>query len=214
MPEEICTNPQFQSPLNRSSKDKFIMILELPSILRKNIASDPSLSIDPLQISIFGTVVPDISVPEIDVRFAGQNLHLSTYTRPNYPPLVVNFVVDNDYKNYYLLWKWLEIMNLPLEDYYGGSKEITNNDRVFIGDQFEYQTTLNIIALNEYNEPVIEFIYYKAFVSTLGGINYSYRDGEILEASVQFHFSQLDVKKRFPKTNIVPEQKNIPKLDK
>jgi hypothetical protein len=49
----------------------------------------------------------------------------------------------------------------------------------------------------------LEFIYYKAFVSGLGGITYSYRDGEILEASAQFHFSQLDIKKREPVTNIV-----------
>ena len=204
MPEEICTNPQLQSPLNRSSKDKFIMILELPYILRKRSASDPSLNIEPLQISIFGTVVPDIIVPEIDVRYAGQNLHLSTYARPNYPPLTINFVVDNDYKNYYLLWRWLDVMNLALDDYYGGTAQKTNEDKVMIGDQFEYQTTFSIIALNEYNEVALEFIYSKAFISTLGGINYSYRDGDIIEASAQFHFSQLDIQKRPTKTNILP----------
>jgi hypothetical protein len=202
MPEEICTNPQLQSPLNRASKDKFIMVLELPHILRARSPGDPFLDIETLQMSVFGTIVPDITVPEIDVRFAGQNLHLSTYTRPNYPPLTVNFVVDNDYKNYYLLWKWLEVMNLPLDDKYGGSDPISMSSKYEIGNQFEYQTTLSILALNEYNDVALEFKYYKAFVSSLGGITYSYRDGEILEASAQFHFSQLDIKKREPVTNI------------
>ena len=204
----MCTNPQLQSPLNRSSKDKFIMVLELPYILRKRAASDPSLSIEPLQISIFGTIVPDIIVPEVDVRFLGQNFHISTYARPNYPPLVINFVVDNDYKNYYMLWKWLDVMNLALEDYYGGTplKEMSNDEIAMVGNQFEYQTTFSVIALNEYNEEALEFVYSKAFISTLGGINYSYREGDIIEASAQFHFSQLDIKKRQPNTNILPRK--------
>lgn len=203
MAEAPCTNPTLQSPLNRSAKDKFIMILELPYILRQRAASDPSIDIEPLQISVFGTVVPDIIVPEVDVRFAGQNFHLSTYARPNYPPLTINFVVDNDYKNYYLLWKWLEVMNLPLDDKYGGSNPRSDADKYATGNQFEYQVDFSILALNEYNEPVIEFKYYKGFISSLGGITYSYREGDILEASAQFHFSQLNVEKRLPKTNII-----------
>lgn len=203
MADIACTNPQLQSPLNRSSKDKFIMILDLPHVLKSKSTSDPLIDINPLQISIFGTVVPDIIVPEVDVRFAGQNFHLSTYARPNYPPLTINFVVDNDYRNYYVLWKWLDAMNLAIEDYYGGTASLGNDERVIVGNQFEYQTTFSILALNEYNEPALEFKYSKAFLSTLGGINYSYREGEIIEASAQFHFSQLDVAKNQPKTNII-----------
>jgi hypothetical protein len=149
--------------------------------------------------------VPDIIVPEVDVRFAGQNFHLSTYARPNYPPLSISFVVDNDYKNYYVLWKWLDAMNLAIENYYGGNAEFDSNERTIIGNQFEYQTTFSVIALNEYNEPALEFKYSKAFLSTLGGINYSYREGDVLEASAQFHFSQLDVTKKQPKTNIIQQ---------
>jgi hypothetical protein len=199
---DICTNPTLQSPLNIASKDKFVMVLNLPYVLRKQASTDPSIDIEPFQISIFGAIVPEIRVPEIDVRFAGQNFHLTSYARPNYPPLNVNFVVDNEYKNYYLLWKWLDIKNLALEDYYGGSSSLTNEEQAIVGNQFEYQTDFSIFALNEYNEKVIEFKYYKAFVSALGAINYSYRDGEILESSAEFAFSQLEVIKHFPKTNI------------
>ena len=169
------------------------MILELPYILRKRAATDPLLNVTPLQISIFGTVVPDISVPEVDVKYAGQNMHISSYARPNYPPLSVSFVVDNDYKNYYLLWNWLNVMNLALQDYYGGSRKQTSLDKTMTGDQFEYQTSFSILALNEYNEIALEFKYSKAFVSRLGGINYSYRDGALVESSADFHFSQLDI---------------------
>lgn len=190
----IIDNPQLQSSLNRSSKDKFYMILDLPYVLRKRAEKDPHISIDPLQISVHGTIVPDIAVPEIDMRFLGQNLHLSTYARPNYPPITINFVVDSQYKNYYLLWQWLDSMNMAIKDVYGGTK---SPDPLMVGDQFEYQTTIKIVAVDEYNEPVIEFIYSKAFLSTLGGLNYSYREGSsLVEATATFHFSQLDVKKK------------------
>lgn len=202
MPDADCTNPQLQSPLNVSSKDKFIMILELPYILRKRAASDPNIDITPLQISVFGTIVPDITVPAIDARYGGQNLHLSTYARPNYPPLSINFVVDNGYKNYFLLWKWLDVMNLAMDSYYGGTERRTNEDFAMTGDQFEYQTTISILALDEYNEPSLEFKYTKAFVTRLGGITYSYRDAGIVESSADFYFSQLEVIKNTPKTNI------------
>lgn len=202
MADATCINPSLQSPLNRSSKDKFIMILELPYVLRKRAASDPSIDINPLQISVYGTIVPDISVPEIDVKYAGQNFHVSAYARPNYPPLSVNFIVDNDYKNYFLLWKWLDAMNLAIEDYYGGTANPTAIDQAMTGDQFEYQVTFSILALNEYNQPSVEFKYHRAFISKLGGIQYSYRDGALIESSADFHFSQLDVYK-------LPSQSNL-----
>ena len=99
----LTDNPSLQSSLNRSSKDKFYMVLDLPYALKERAKTDPNINIDPLQISVHGTLVPDIAVPEVDVRFLGQNLHLSTYARPNYPPITVNYVVDSQYKNYYVL---------------------------------------------------------------------------------------------------------------
>lgn len=189
------SNPTIQSPLNTASKDKFVMSLDLPFILKKRAEKDPKLSIKPLLISVYGSVVPDIQVPEVDLRFLGQNLHVSTYARPNYPPLTVNYAVDNQYNNYYILWEWLDSMNLAIENYYGGTP-LKQSDTLLIGDQFEYQTTITITALNEYNEPVLDFIYTKAFLSSLGGISYSYKEGQtLMEGSATFHYSQLAVKK-------------------
>jgi hypothetical protein len=196
MSQTICENPQLQSPLNRASKDKFVMILNLPPVLRKRAAMDPLLDIESLQLSVYGTIVPEITVFETDVRFAGQNLHISSYARPTYPPLTINFVVDNNYQNYYVLWKWLEIVNDPTTSLYSGSNPNTPQIQLEAGNSTEYQTDFSVVALNEYNQSIIEFFYKKAFITTLGSINYNYRDGEILECSAQFHFSQLNINRR------------------
>lgn len=195
---DLCETPQptQQSVLNRSGKDRFLLILNLPQILLKQSVSDELVNINPLQISIHGAVVPSIQVPSNEVRFAGQSYNVSSYARPNYPPLTVNFIVDNKFRNYWVLWKWLSILNDPKTSFYSGTdpKRETWKDKVQDGILTEYQANFSVIGLNEYNEKNIEFIYYNGFITNLGGINYSYRDSDIIESTVEFQFSQLDVK--------------------
>jgi hypothetical protein len=199
---ENCENPTIQSSLNRASKDKFVMVLNLPYVLRNRSSEDPLLDIEYLQINVSGTVVPAISIPAVELRYAGQSTNVSSHSRPNYPPLTVNFVVDNEYKNYYVLWKWLEVLNTPLESLYGGTdldEMMTAQERVNRGNQFEYQTALSILALNEYNEVVMEFQYKNCFITNLGQISYNYKEGEFIETTAEFQFNQLEIIKPLKK---------------
>lgn len=196
-PVNLCEtgNPTTQSPLNVGLKDKFILVLNLPRILRKQSIINPSISIDPVQLTIFGAVVPSIQVPPQEVMFSGQAYNVTSYTRPNFAPLDVSFVVDNQFKNYWVLWKWLSILNNPGESMYNGSDPLleTWKDRVENGTLTEYQSNFSILSKNEYNQTIIEFQYKNAFITGLGSINYNYKDPEIIESSVQFQFSQFDV---------------------
>jgi hypothetical protein len=193
---DTCENPTQQSVLNRPSKDKFLLVLNLPQVLKKQSNTDSSIDIDPLQISVHGTIVPAITVPSNEVRFAGQSYNVSSYSRPNYPPLSINFIIDNKFKNYWLLWKWMSILNSPTESMYAGtaSELETYKDRVNSGINTEYQSNFSIFSLNEYNQKTVEFTYYNAFITGLGAINYSYRDDGIIESTAEFQFSQLDIK--------------------
>jgi hypothetical protein len=195
---DLCDTPQptQQSVLNRSGKDKFLLILNLPHILRKQSVTNNLIDLDPLQISIYGAVVPPIAVPPNEARFGGQSYNVTSYTRPNYPPLTVNFVVDNKFRNYWLLWKWLTILNSPDESFYAGTdpRFETFKDRLDTGVLAEYQTNISVIGLNEYNQRTIEFVYKSSFITGLGSINYNYREPDLIESTVDFQFSQLDVK--------------------
>ena len=198
MEQNLCDQPQAtqQSVLNRSGKDKFILVLNLPQVLRKQSINNELINIDPLQISIFGTVVPPIQVPNNEVRFAGQTYNVSSHTRPNYTPLPVNFIIDNKFRNYWILWKWLTILNGPKNSYYTGTDQRyeTWRDRVESGGTaMEYQTDFSIFSLNEYNQKIIEFKFNNAFITSLGGINYDYNDAELIKSSAEFQFSQIDV---------------------
>jgi len=198
MPDnDLCETPQptQQSVLNRSGKDKFVLVLNLPKILYKQSIKDELIDLDPLQISVYGAVVPPIQVPANEVRFGGQSYNVSSYTRPNYPPLTVNFVIDNKFRNYWILWKWLSVLNDPKTSLYTGTdpKYEKQDDIREDGMLTEYQANFSVLGMNEYNQKTIEFIYYSGFITNLGGINYNYRDTEILESTVEFQYSQLDV---------------------
>jgi len=191
-----CVNPELQSSLNLSSKDKFILILTLPQALRRMSRVDPALDVDFLQMTVHGAIVPDISVPAVEVRYGGQSTNFSSYSRPNYAPLSVSFIIDNGFKNYYVLWKWLAFLNDPrLSTYNANGSRATDRDLRESGSNTEYQTNFVIQALNEYNEISMEFHYYNAFITGLKGITYSYRDGEIAETSADFAFGQLDMRR-------------------
>lgn len=192
MSEDLtCTNPELQSPLNKASKDRFILVLNLPSVLRDAASTNDCLNIANLQLSVFGALVPQISVPAVELRYASQSTNYSSHSRPNYPPLTVNFVVDNEFKNYYILWKWLAVLNDPREAKYTGTPQ--KLQKANFSTNAEYQTNLSLLALNEYNQTVAEFVYYNSFITDLGGISYSYRDGEIIETTAEFQYSQLDM---------------------
>jgi hypothetical protein len=194
---DLCETPQAtqQSVLNRSGKDKFLLVLNLPQVLRKQSLADKLVNIDPLQISIFGTVVPSVIVPANEIRYSGQSYNVSSYARPNYTPLAVNFIVDNKFHNYWILWKWLTILNDPKESVYTGTdpKVETYKDRVQSGILTEYQANFSVIGLNEYNQKTVEFLYYNGFITNLGGITYDYNDTDLIKGTAEFQFSQLDV---------------------
>ena len=191
----MTINPTQQSILNQPSNDKFLLVLNLPQILKQQAVTDNTIDLEPLEIRVHGTIVPSINVPPVEVRFGGQSHHVTSYSRPSYPPLDVNFVIDNGFKNYWLLWKWLSILNTPLGSYYGGTsvQDQTYKTLWQSGVVAEYCTTFSIFGLDEYNNQIIEFIYHNAFITNLGPINYSYRNTDYIESTVQFQFSQLDI---------------------
>lgn len=184
-----------QSFLNKSRKDKFLLVLGLPKAFLKSF---PELSVKDLQLSVYGSPVPSIQIPPIDVPFNGQTLKVTSQTRPSYGPLAVSFTVDNEFKNYWTLWKWLDLINdsisSGMNSYFNKYDKVGNviiNKTQGESVYFDYMTDLTIYGLDEYNNKKIKFIYKNAFVTDLSQIDYSYRNSEELECSVSFAFSQL-----------------------
>ena len=183
------SNQYQQSILNKSRGDKFKLVFQLPNALKKinshDNRSNSTVLQDSLQFSIYGTVVPAITVPALEIRYAGSTLYNSTHSKNSYPPVTVNFVIDNQYNNYWVIYQWLNL----LHDEYSGTFDYNGliDDDIFA----DYQTDLTIYGVDEFNKEVIQFVYTKAFPTEIGGINYNYREGGEIESSFTFVYSQM-----------------------
>lgn len=189
-----------QTTLNRSRNDKFIMILDLPIAMKRlyDDTLESNFKVDPIQFSVYGSPVPEISVPDIQLPFGGQVHKISSNSRPAYPPLNIKFLVDNGYKNYWILWKWLNLFN----DSKKSSSNIAsglglptpiNRDITIANNVSEYTSRFSIFAMDEFNNKIVSFTYTNAFPTNLGEINFSNQDPSEINCSVTFAFNQLNL---------------------
>ena len=60
-----------QSPFNKERKDKFVLVIPTPKFLKddvsKTVRSNDLVNPDKVQFSIYGSVIPEVSVPEVEV---------------------------------------------------------------------------------------------------------------------------------------------------
>lgn len=186
-----------QSPFNKSRKDKFILVLNVPDglkeISQKINRGNSTIIPDALQFSVYGVVVPDIEVPAVNVKHAGQTLTVSSHSRDPYPPVTVNFTVDNRFNNYWVIYKWLNLLNDSKINIYD-KDNLTQEAKYTANDlNLKYRATISLYALDEYDKRIVEFTYSNAFPTALGGINFNNRDSTEIETFFTFSYSQLFV---------------------
>jgi len=199
------SDPIVQSVLNKARKDKFILVLTPPKAVREidsNERSNETVNKDAIQYSVYGTIVPKIAVPEIEVPYGGQTFKMSSHRRPSYENIFLNYTVDNRYNNYWVLYKWINVLNHNLEaifhrdknPYTGGSR-VLNQDIILDPEViYEYGTTITVYALDEYDKRIAQFDYIGALPVSVGQITFNDRDPGEMESTFEFAFSQFDFK--------------------
>ena len=201
-----------QAIYNKARADKFLLVLSVPDALkgestkterRTHHKSREKVMPDTLQFSIYGSVVPEVSVPSTNLPYAGQHMKVSTHAREQYSDITVNFTIDNQFNNYWYIWRWLDILNDSKNSVYDYTENSSAENQAFdkkirLTDSkipealmMHYQTDITIFGLNEFNKNTVQFTYTKAFPVSLGQISYSHRDPSELETSFSFSFSQM-----------------------
>lgn len=182
-----------QSVYNKSRKDKFLFVLTLPKAM-KDIStgvhaqrSDDSVMPDTLQFSVYGAVLPEVKVEAGAVRYGGQAVQFSSHSRPAYPNITVQFAVDNRFNNYWVIWKWIDLLNDDRDAIFYKDKDMSPSDSMFK----EYQGTATLYTLDEYNKKTMQFNYEGLVPVSLGSIDYSYQDADQIDTTFEFSFSKL-----------------------
>jgi hypothetical protein len=180
-----------QSPLNKARKDKFLLVFDLPPVLKriqsKYNRSNRTLLPDTVQFSIYGTTVPGVTVKGVPARYAGDTLYMSSHSKDPFPPVNIKFKIDSGYNNYFVINRWLNLLHDEKTGQY-------NQGGIPIDGNFsDYQTDMVVYGLDEYDNKVIKFIYTKSFPTSIDEISYdesSTGDMEI-ECGFTFLFSQM-----------------------
>ena len=201
----MAIDTNIQSVLNKQRLDKFRLILTLPPILKDidtsdwSIATEGLVNRDSLQFSLYSATIPEISIPSKLVPYAGQTMKITSQVRVPYTPVTCKFVVDNRFRNYWVLWKWMEKINHPLHSGMNDELSMSNLDHrigklPYNAEFLNYQTRISIFPLDEYNKSMCEFIFRNSFITKLSGLNFSYQDPSQMECEWTFDFSQMEVK--------------------
>jgi len=187
----MALNTLQQSILNKSRVDKFKLVFQLPNALKeidkKLERGNFVVNQDSVQFSVYGSVVPRITVPAIEIRYGGSTLYNTSHAKNSYPPVTVNFKIDNQYNNYWTVYQWLNLLHDQTTGLFDANDLI--EDDVFK----DYQTDITIYGLNEFDKETISFKYTKAFPTDLTEINFNYRDGGEIESGFTFVYSQLHI---------------------
>lgn len=189
MATTVNQTPIFQSPFNKQRRDKFILVLTIPTILKDKVAEiarrNSVVNFNTLQFSIWGAIAPPIEVPPVLLPYSGQTLKVTSYARPDFPTLKVSFTVDNQFNNYWVLYKWLDIFNNSTTGIFDPKNPNIDSNTP------EYMTDITIYGLDEYNKKTVKFDYIRAFPIGLEGVNYNDRDPNEMECGFQFAYHQL-----------------------
>jgi|TARA_R110002020_G_scaffold260513_1_gene474749 hypothetical protein len=192
----MATNTYQQSMLNKSRADKFLLVFDIPPILKtfnSNWVEEPdnqSIISDTVQFSIFGTTVPEITVAAVDNRYAGSTYYVSSHSKNPYPPVSVKFNVDNEYKNYWVMYQWLNLLHNEKSGIYN-AREIDALGGGVSLPLDQYQTNLTVYGKDEFNNNRIKFTYTKAFPTTIETIEYNYQAANEISSGFTFVYSQL-----------------------
>ena len=180
-----------QSILNKSRTDKFILAMNTPKCLQDTSTNSErsthqksfkTVIPDSMQYSIYGSIVPSVNIPSIEVPQYGQTVKVSSHNRNAYDDVSVSFTVDNEFNNY----DGRKVSKSRPPTFPVNSEE--KNPPHLMED---YQTDMTLFGINEYNKNAIKFTYTKSFPVSLGDITYSYRDVSEIESSFTFSFTQL-----------------------
>lgn len=186
-----------QSVLNKSKKDKFLFVLTLPDAMKEisytlpENRQDDRVLPESLQFSVYGALLPAVRVDGGEIRYSGQALKFSSHSRPAYENVTVNFTIDNKFNNYWVIWKWLDILNddnqaIFLKD---NPDYISENPKNSMFKQ--YQGSATTYALDEYNKRVARFDYSGVVPVSLGSVDYNYRTTDPIDTTFEFSFSKL-----------------------
>ena len=159
--------------LNQASATNFV--LSFPLLPTQTTISGSA----PLIMNIYSAVIPSISINTEEKQW--QNTKVKGAQSPmEFDQWLVNFVVDDYFYNWKLLFDWMAYIN--------------NNKDKMLEREVNFKIDASLIVLNNFNDKIMEIKFVGIWPTTLGEVSMNQREGDILlESTVNFNYDYFTV---------------------
>ena len=159
--------------INKSSPENFELLFPvLPTL--DSIKESNSLS-----MNIYASVLPSISLDTKEHDWMGGKIHMDA-GGITYEPWYVNFLIDDDFNNWKILFNWITYINNN-KDTYGRARP-----------DYVVDATFNV--LNNMREPILTINFKNVWPNMLGEVGMSYREGEmVLSSNTNFMYDRYEI---------------------
>ena len=143
---------------------------------------------DTIDFSLIGVNIPAIITKSENVPYAGSSIHISSHVRSPYDPVTIKFKIDNSFANYLTIYEWLNFIYNGRVGYFDANNISADHSIA------SYQTNISVTALDNYQNPLVQWIFTHAYPSNLSTIDYNYQSSDELDCSATFEFAQMFVR--------------------
>lgn len=184
-----------QSPLNKAANDKFFFIFTLPPALKnfkkRYVENNAAQGIrkEAVKWSLSGADVPAINIKADAIPFGGGNMYISSHTKSPYDSLTIKMKIDNQYNNYLTAYEWINFIYDESRGHYDANLLAEGKQGVP-----EYTTNVSLVALDEYNKPVVQWLFTNAFPTQMSSISLNFQSSDEIELTLTFMFSQMKIR--------------------
>ena len=188
-----------QAKLNKASDDKFIFVIDVPKCVRyskydSSRACDAA-NVDDLLLSVFSVNVPAITLPAEQLPYGGLSISLPSHSR-QVEPLNVQYIINSQYTNYWILWQWAEFIASAKHGFTGQDSEkpvAGSNQPPYNVPPSDYLTNGSLFALGNYNDVVAEWEFEGCVLTEIQGIQYNDQSGDQLTGgfTVEYAFASF-----------------------
>ena len=158
--------------LNKAVSSNYELIFPIIPVV------DKPKDMDIFTLNIHGTVIPSMTAGTVEPSW--QNASFPMNIAPTtFEPWFVNFTVDSNFCNWYILYKWLLFVNNP----------ITGKSTSFS----DYAVDAVLKFINNNDQEIMNIKIIGIYPTLLNEVTLSHRDGEVnLDCGVNFNYTYFE----------------------
>lgn len=135
--------------------------------------------VDQFTLNVHTSPIPGINLPSTEFPFQG-GIHKQAEGKLNFNDWSIEFMVDEEYSNWYFIYKWMTFINNAKDDY--------------LEKHVDYSADATLILLNNWKKEIKHIKFIDIWPTDLSDINLSFRSGlEYNECSATFMYDRFEV---------------------